>query len=322
MRVDFGKVLKGTKVVRSVVLRNGGSRPVAVQAATANCQCFHVHPFQRMLQPGDEREIKITFDSWLIAPEEMRGKKLKVASNDTGYAVAWHEIREDGPHIRASIYDNGAFQSQAAAELTDSLDTLEHVCMVGNALGYAVGFLQDDGAARSLYVSRGDGTPEGWPTTAELVESDDEDGIDDGPALAAAGNGYAVAFVIYDGSAANDAMVNIFAQDAWQNTPESIDTAALDVRAVELQSNGTGYCSTFKVRDGDNSGAIYANIWSGGSWMDDPWLIQTGTNLRYYENDRVVIVPDGRLYDLAWIQNDPLDALDPHLRTVWVLRGL
>lgn len=56
--------------------------------------------------------------------------------------------------------------------------------------------------------------------------------------------------------------------------------------------------------------------------MDEPWLIQTGTNLRFYENDRVVIVPDGRLYDLAWVQNNPSDPIDPHIRTVWVLRGL
>lgn len=249
-------------------------------------------------------------------------EQLDIAGNGTGYAVAWHEIRADGDHVRASIFDNGSFQSESAAELSDSTNDLRDVRIAGNALGYAVGFIQDDGSADSLFVSRGDGTPTGWPATAQLIESEDEENIDDYPAVAAARDGYAAVFVIYDGSSANDAKVNVFEQDAWQSAAETIDSAALDVRAVELQSNGYGYCSTFRVRDGDNSGTIYANIWSDGGWLDDPWLIQTGTNLRYYENDRVVIIPDGRLYDLAWVQNDPSDPVDPHIRTVWVLRGL
>ncbi|MFV1958495.1 MAG: DUF1573 domain-containing protein [Planctomycetota bacterium] len=80
--LDFGHVLRGDRTTRTLTLRNEGRQPVFISAVKPNCVCFSVAPFERSLQPGDVREVRITLSSGLVPPERLRGKKVEIFSDD------------------------------------------------------------------------------------------------------------------------------------------------------------------------------------------------------------------------------------------------
>lgn len=81
-RLDFGRVLHGEAVQRSLVVRNGGDQPVVITGVSFNCTCFQTHAIRKMLQPGEERPLTITFISSAVPPERLRGKHMDLTSND------------------------------------------------------------------------------------------------------------------------------------------------------------------------------------------------------------------------------------------------
>ena len=84
-KLDFGRVLHGDALERVVTLRNTRSRDVTVTGTTFNCACFQLHPFRKMLHPGDSRDLRITFLSGAVPPGELRGKKMDILSDDPLY---------------------------------------------------------------------------------------------------------------------------------------------------------------------------------------------------------------------------------------------
>jgi hypothetical protein len=92
--LDFGLVVHGQNVVRTVRVTNEGRKGVVLTAAIPSCKCLVVDPsFQKSLQPGESAEIRITLESGTVTPQKFQHKRLEVRSDDPGaptLAVALH----------------------------------------------------------------------------------------------------------------------------------------------------------------------------------------------------------------------------------------
>lgn len=86
--LDFGLVVHGQDVVRSVRVSNEGPRGVVLTAAIPSCKCLVLDPsFQRSLQPGESTEIRITLESGTVSPQKFQHKRLEVRSDDPAMPV-------------------------------------------------------------------------------------------------------------------------------------------------------------------------------------------------------------------------------------------
>jgi HYDIN/CFA65/VesB-like, Ig-like domain len=80
-QIQFGEIVLGDRAVRTVELRNAGTKAVLVTAVKPNCVCFSVGPYQHSLQPGESTQLSVTLDSALVPAEPLRGKTLTVVSD-------------------------------------------------------------------------------------------------------------------------------------------------------------------------------------------------------------------------------------------------
>lgn len=82
--LDFGLVVKGQAVERSVRITNGSRRAVMLTAAKPSCTCLVVDDsFQRSLQPGESTTLRVRLESWVVPAQKFTGKYLDVRSDDT-----------------------------------------------------------------------------------------------------------------------------------------------------------------------------------------------------------------------------------------------
>lgn len=79
-RYDFGEVEEGTVVTHSFKFRNDGGSPLKITNVRKGCGCTSAVAGKEELQPGEESEIKVTFNS-----KGRRGRqtqRIQVYSND------------------------------------------------------------------------------------------------------------------------------------------------------------------------------------------------------------------------------------------------
>lgn len=80
--LDWGRIVRGQTVVRVLTLRNASKRAIYVNEVKPNCKCVQPGPFQRNLQPGEEREVQVVLDTRTLPVGELKGKKLDILSSD------------------------------------------------------------------------------------------------------------------------------------------------------------------------------------------------------------------------------------------------
>ena len=80
--LDWSRVVRGNRVVRTFTLQNTFDRAIFVTEVKPNCKCIQVGPFQRNLQPGESRQVQVTLDASTLPIGELKGKKLDILSSD------------------------------------------------------------------------------------------------------------------------------------------------------------------------------------------------------------------------------------------------
>ena len=81
-RVDFGRMLQGDVSEKQVTLTNQGATDLSILRTAFNCSCFKLHPFGRLLHPGEDRTLTIQFLSGKLPVGPMRGKRLDLVTSD------------------------------------------------------------------------------------------------------------------------------------------------------------------------------------------------------------------------------------------------
>ena len=78
--VDFGNLFQGEKASHTFTFQNAGDAPLLIDKVRSSCGCTAVMVSRKELQPGEQGEIKTTFDSTRFrGPIE---KKVYLYSND------------------------------------------------------------------------------------------------------------------------------------------------------------------------------------------------------------------------------------------------
>jgi len=60
---DFGNVIQGEKLSHTFVFTNEGKSDLLISSASASCGCTTSKPPKAPIKPGEQGEIKVTFDS-------------------------------------------------------------------------------------------------------------------------------------------------------------------------------------------------------------------------------------------------------------------
>src|SRR5208282_2260364 len=60
---DFGSVTNGVPVVHTFKIRNAGTGNLIIGGVNTSCGCTAAKPTKSTLAPGEETEIKVTFDT-------------------------------------------------------------------------------------------------------------------------------------------------------------------------------------------------------------------------------------------------------------------
>lgn len=81
-RIDFGRMMHGDVSERTLTLANRGAADVTIRSTSFNCACFELHPFGKLLHPGEERTLTVRFLSGEVGPGSLRGKHLDLLSTD------------------------------------------------------------------------------------------------------------------------------------------------------------------------------------------------------------------------------------------------
>ena len=84
---DFGKITDGDKVTHVFKFTNTGKTPLIIQSATATCGCTTPEYPKTPIAPGEDGEIKVTFDSL-----EKVGKQRKVITINSNADPAVSEV--------------------------------------------------------------------------------------------------------------------------------------------------------------------------------------------------------------------------------------
>ncbi len=82
---EFGEIPEGKKVDYTFKIMNKGKKPLVIRSVTTSCDCTTGQPTSNTIQPGQETEMKISFDSH--GKMGMQNKIITVISNDPGHAT-------------------------------------------------------------------------------------------------------------------------------------------------------------------------------------------------------------------------------------------
>lgn len=89
---EFGEIVEGEKVTYTFKFTNVGNAPLVISSASASCGCTVPEYTKTAVQPGEEGEVNVTFDSagrsgmnaktiTLIANTEPNTKVLKISAD-------------------------------------------------------------------------------------------------------------------------------------------------------------------------------------------------------------------------------------------------
>jgi hypothetical protein len=77
---DFGQVLAGKKVTHTYKFRNAGKSDLVIAEVSTSCGCTAALPSKKVVRPGEESGIEVSFDTALR--KKLQSKTIKVKSND------------------------------------------------------------------------------------------------------------------------------------------------------------------------------------------------------------------------------------------------
>lgn len=106
--IDFGRLLQGDVPERTLTLRNGGDTDVTITKTAFNCACFQLHPFGKLLHPGEERRLTLGFDSSAIEAGPMVGKHLEIVTTDARQPRL--QVPLEGEVVRALTLQSGTLK--------------------------------------------------------------------------------------------------------------------------------------------------------------------------------------------------------------------
>ncbi|GAB2976394.1 hypothetical protein GCM10027049_09050 [Mucilaginibacter puniceus] len=89
---DFGKVKAGDKVTYDFKFTNTGPSPLIISTATASCGCTVPEWPKEPIQPGQDGNIKVTFDS--ANKEGLQDKQITVTANTSPAQNVVHLVGE------------------------------------------------------------------------------------------------------------------------------------------------------------------------------------------------------------------------------------
>ncbi|MEK7821989.1 MAG: DUF1573 domain-containing protein, partial [Planctomycetota bacterium] len=75
---SFGQIYRGEKVRHHFLLKNAGEAELEIRRVRASCGCTAAEPSQKVVPPGGEAHVEVTFDS-----KNFVGKVTKTVMVDT-----------------------------------------------------------------------------------------------------------------------------------------------------------------------------------------------------------------------------------------------
>jgi hypothetical protein len=89
---DFGKIKQGASVTYSFRFTNNGKSPLIIKDAVATCGCTKPEWPKTPIQPGQDGEIKVTFNS--AAKMGLQDKQITITANTNPAQSMVHLIGE------------------------------------------------------------------------------------------------------------------------------------------------------------------------------------------------------------------------------------
>ncbi|MFA8432927.1 MAG: DUF1573 domain-containing protein [Marinifilaceae bacterium] len=77
---DFGQLNQGEKAEHVFVMRNSGKSDLIIRKTKASCGCTAISPLKKVIQPGEQTEIKVVFNS--RGKRGRQNKMITVITND------------------------------------------------------------------------------------------------------------------------------------------------------------------------------------------------------------------------------------------------
>jgi hypothetical protein len=182
-----------------------------------------------------------------------------IASNGTGYAVAWRQIDDIGYYsVYANLYSAGTWSSGGTL-LENSVGVFGDAVIAGIASGYAVAWSQYDGISISAYANVYSG---GTWTSAALIETSPNSALQ--VAIASNGAGYAVAWQ-QDNGVVKDINASRYSAGSW-STPVLLDAGEADAQWPLIVPFPTGYAVAWYQNDATGDPNLYGTVYFGGAW--------------------------------------------------------
>jgi hypothetical protein len=239
----------------------------------------------------------------------------RIASNGSGYAVAWYQRG----NACANIYTEASGWQPSGTVLQTGTDAREPD-IASNGAGYAVTWREyKDSLWFDIYAIIFDGND--WQKDGSVnptpVLLENANGNADNPRIASNGKGYAVVWRQQAGpSYVGDLFANIYTSNAgWQAEASLIETEAQNLDQPTIASNGQGYAAAWlQYHDYGTRTGISAVKFNGTSW-EAPAVLETGNGNVL----RPFIASNGTGYSPIWSQ---CDTADPLVMDIWTKRGL
>lgn len=220
---------------------------------------------------------------------------LSIASNGSGYGVAWVGNNGATNNIYGAVYEGGAWQGAtqldtAVAGLSDS------AVIASNGSGYAVAWSElpsGGGAVYRIFAQvYANGAWAGQQQLSDLLNTAPAYT----PSIASNGQGYATAW--YQG---NDVNAVLYAGSSWGSVT-AIDSSAVTGApyAVKLAASGADYAAAWYQVDGSTD-QVFTSIYDSGFWQVSVKLSSaTSTGSAYAP----VLAANGNGFAAVWLQTD------------------
>jgi len=213
-----------------------------------------------------------------------------IASNGSGFAVAWLQFEGGVYNVYANIFSGTTWTIATALETGSG--SVGSISLASNGSGYAAAWSQINASVPRIFTNI---YSSGSWTNAAII--DDGPRTATSPKIASNGSGYAVAWEQWDFGSVNKTYANVYSGSAWTSA-ERIDSGADYAGTSAIGSNGSGYAVVWRQFNGSNYD-LYSNILAGGAWGGAE-AVETGAG--------DVIMPGlarkGVAYGAIWVQPD------------------
>lgn len=238
-------------------------------------------------------------------------RNVKLASDGSGYAVAWLEP-DFVSNIMASLYQDDGSGSDAwlvPQIIGADVDNAQvKLVLTSSGQGYAAAWHTWHWVPGTFRVYANVHNGSFWGAVQRLDTTDDAAD----PVITSDDNGYAVAWRHVDTSTGiSEINASLYRDDgggfSW-NSPDLLGTVDGDMTAPVINSNGQGYAVAWTqtaVCSGcgrDVYAGIYdAGLWSGSVMLNASELPASGVTL---DNESVRLASNGQGYAAAWLHDD------------------